>query len=168
MIQSKTPKVFRIHTVDDLARIPFENGMAAVEVPAELLDKLELKNEIRGDSARLRSLEKSIRSKGYRPIEPITARISKKGKWVVLNGGHRLTAARRILKEFWTNLFGEKVKSFYFVLFLTPDSWSKKSPPAGAILNFGDVDSIAESQQSWERADRRANFIQIHPPESES
>ena len=77
-MRSSAPKVFRIQTEADLERIPFVNGMAAVEIPAHLLDKLELKHAERGDSPRLRALEKSIRDRGFQPIEPITARTSKR------------------------------------------------------------------------------------------
>ena len=160
MTAMSAPKLVRVETEEDLDRIPFKNGMAAVEVPAHLLDKLELKNADRGDSLRLRDLEKSIRNKGFRPIEPITARIGKKGRWIVVNGGHRLTAARHVMHEFWANLFGAKVNSFYFILFTNPDSWTKSGRPEGVKRDKGTSEEFEASREAWERADQRRNTEQ--------
>lgn len=148
----KAPRIFRVRTEADLDRIPFVDGVAAVEVPAHLIDKLELKNDFRGDSQRLKALERSIRQKGFSPVEPITARIGRKGRWVVINGGHRLTAARHVMRDFWSNLFRRKVDSFYFVLFLNPDSWSKTKSPEGIDLPQA---TEAAAQAAWERAQGR-------------
>jgi len=145
----RTPSVFRVRSEADLDRIPFVDGMAAVEVPAHLLDRLELKHAERGDSNRLRALERAIREHGYRPVAPVTARIGRRGRWVVVDGGHRLTAARHVMREFWANLFGAKVESVYFVLFLNPDSWSKTQAPDGIELP-GDV--AAGARAEWDRA----------------
>jgi len=161
-LDHKAPKLFRVRTEADLERIPFENGMAAVEVPAELLDKLELKNATRGDSLRLKALERSIRDRGFRPVEPITARIGRKGRWIVIDGGHRLTAARRVLGDFWANLFGPKVQSFYFVLFTNPESWSKAEPPPGYTPT---ADGSPDQRNAWDRAHQRmqaARMVQKH------
>lgn len=157
MNATKAPRIFRIETEEDLDRIPFEDGMAAVEVPARLLDKLELKHDSRGDSLRLRALERSIRDRGFQPVEPITARIGRKGRWIVINGGHRITAARHVMGEFWTNLFGPKVTSFYFILFTNPESWSKKSPPAGVVIDRESQND--ELRQRWERSEARMREI---------
>ena len=154
---TKAPRLFRIETEADLDRIPFENGMAAVEVPADLLDKLELKHEDRGESLRLKDLERSIRANGFQPVEPITARIGRRGRWIVVNGGHRITAARHVMQEFWSNLFGKKVKSFYFVLFTNPESWSKTHRPKGIKRDKGSTDDMSASRDAWERADMRRN-----------
>lgn len=155
----RAPKIFRVREEADLDRIPFEDGMAAVEVPAHLLDKLHLKNEARGDSARLQQLERSIRANGYRPVEPITARVGRKGRWVVVNGGHRLTAAKHIMREFWTNLFGPKVETFYFVLFLNPDSWEKVGVPDGVIVPQEPPDLRGDAQSAWVRAQDRMRQV---------
>ncbi len=155
MIPTRTPRIFRVRTEADLDRIPFENGVAAVEVPADLLDKLHLKNAHRGDSPRLDNLVKSIRSKGFRPVEPITARIGRKGRWVVINGGHRLTAARRVMRDFWANLFGPKVKSFYFILFLNHDSWARTDTPDRGETEAMTAEEVKAMQDAWERADQR-------------
>lgn len=115
--------VQRIEQREDLNRIAFEDGMAAVEVPVELLDEIDFRNDARTESPRLTRLETAIRSEGFQPVEPIVARIGRKGRWVVIDGGHRLTAARKISGETWANLFGPKVRSLYFLLFTTPQSW---------------------------------------------
>lgn len=162
MRPASAPKVFRVRTEADLERIPFENGMAAVEIPADLLDKLELKHADRGDSPRLKSLMQSIRDRGFQPLEPITVRIGRKGRWIVINGGHRLTAARRIMREFWANLFGAKVQTFYFILFTNPESWSKASPPPGVEIDRTVRAEDADLREQWVRADARHR--EVKPP----
>jgi len=154
MTMQKSPKVFRVREAADLDRIPFTDGMAAVEVPAHLLDDLELKNFERGESPRLAALERSIRARGYQPTEPITARVGRRGRWVVVDGGHRITAARHVLREFWTNLFGPKVETLYFVLFTDPESWTKVTPPAGAETPQAAGDG-GETRAAWDRARQR-------------
>ncbi|MCV6597178.1 MAG: ParB/RepB/Spo0J family partition protein [Mangrovicoccus sp.] len=154
---TKLPKLFRVRTEEDLDRIPFQNGMAAVEVPADLLDKLELKHHDRGDSLRLRDLERSIRANGFQPVEPITVRIGRRGRWIVINGGHRLTAAQHIMGEFWSNLFGKKVKNFYFILFTNPESWSKTDRPIGVKKDKGRPEDFDASREAWERSELRRN-----------
>jgi hypothetical protein len=159
--EARAPRVFRVRTAEDLDRIPFEGGMAAVEVPAHLLGALELKHFERGRSPRLDALERSIRNRGYQPLEPITARIGRKGRWVVVNGGHRLTAARNVMREFWTNLFGAKVDSLYFVLFTDPESWSKVTGPHPEV-----ADDRADAQAvraEWDRATDRMRLIRGAP-----
>ena len=128
------PKVFRVRTEADLDRISFDDGMVAVDVPADLIDRLELKHTDRGDSPRLQGLMRSIRDRGFQPVEPISVRIGRKGRWVVINGGHRLTAARWVMRGFWANLFGEKVRTFYFILFTDPESWAEIPPPPGVEI----------------------------------
>lgn len=155
------PKLFRIRSEEDFDRIPFENGMAAVEVPAHLIDKIEMRDFDRGDSARLTQIERSIRANGFRPVDPIQIRIGRKGRWVVVDGGHRMTAARHVMAEFWTNLFGQKVKTFYFVLFLTPDSWGKVTPPDGVDIPVNDPKGQSESQESWDRASKRKHVSDV-------
>lgn len=147
--------IFRIRTPEDFDRIPFHDGVAAVEVPVELLDHVKFRNEHRGDSPRLSALKRSIRTKGYRPFSPITARIGRLGRWVILDGGNRLRAAREVSREFWTNLFGPKVGSLYFVLYLSPDSWSRTTAPPGVDLSALRDGDAAESRDSWERANKR-------------
>jgi hypothetical protein len=158
MTERKAPQIFRIQTEADLDRIPFTDGMAAVEVPVHLLDRIELKNFERGESPRLAALERSIRARGYRPLEPITARIGRKGRWVVVNGGHRITAAKHVSREFWANLFRPKVEHLYFVLFTDPDSWRDVDPPPG-VGPLTDRDGSDASREAWERARRRMRGV---------
>ena len=129
MTTQAAPKLFRIRTEADFDRIPFDNGMAAVEVPAHLLDHIDMRDFDRGDSGRLSALLRSIRSNGYNPVEPIHVRIGRRGRWVIVDGGHRLTAARIVAREFWTNLFRRKVHSIYFLLFRTPLSNTRIDEP---------------------------------------
>lgn len=162
MHPASAPKVFRVRTEADLDRIPFENGMAAVEIPADLIDKLELKHADRGDSPRLKGLMRSIRDRGFQPVEPITVRIGRKGRWIVINGGHRITAARRVMREFWANLFGRKVQTFYFILFTNPESWSKTAPPPGVEIDRAPHTEDTDLREQWVRADARHR--EVKPP----
>ena len=127
--------VQRIATAADLGRIRFVDGMAAVEMPFALTRHVQFKNDRREASPRLRALLRAIRREGYRPVEPIICRIGQKGRWVVVDGGHRLTAARIVDGEFWTNLFGRKVRDLYFLLFETPRSRAKLRPKAADAVS---------------------------------
>ncbi len=129
--------VQRVASAADLARIRFVDGMAAVEMPYPLLRLVQFKNDHREDSPRLRALLRAIRREGYRPVEPIICRIGQKGRWVVVDGGHRLTAARKVDGEVWTNLFGRKVRDLYFLLFETPRSGAKLKPKAAKAAQAG-------------------------------
>lgn len=120
-----TPQMQRITTPDELSRIVFTDGLAAVTMPVEMLDHIQFKNDRREIGPRLAQLEHSIMCRGYVPMEPIIVRIGQKGKWVVVDGGHRLTAARKIANSFWSNLFSKKVGDLYFLLFTSPRSWAK-------------------------------------------
>lgn len=106
--------------------------MAAVEVPVELLRHIIFKNDERGDSPRLDAVERSIRDRGFVPTDPIVARIGQKGRWIIVDGGHRLTAARHVAEEFWTNLLQRKVRTLYFLLYETERSWRKTVRPEAA------------------------------------
>ncbi|MEO1468711.1 MAG: ParB/Srx family N-terminal domain-containing protein [Pseudomonadota bacterium] len=128
----RAPPVQRITSVNDLYDIRFsEDGLAAVEVPFALLDSLPLVGADRGPGPRLRALVELIRRRGFQPVEPILCRIGMKGRWVVVDGGHRITAARMVAGEFWSRLLGHRIDTLYFLLFTTPDSWSKLRPPYG-------------------------------------
>ena len=129
----RVPRVQYLRTVQDLYDIEFdENGLAAVEVPFALLESLPLIGEKREWGPRLERLVNDMRRRGYVPRDPIVCRIGMKGRWVVVDGGHRITAARIVGREFWTNLFGRRVRTLYFLLFTTPASWSKLRP-AGSV-----------------------------------
>ncbi|MEL6196520.1 MAG: ParB/Srx family N-terminal domain-containing protein [Pseudomonadota bacterium] len=126
---TKAPAMQRVQTVNDLYDIAFsQDGLAAVEVPFAMLPCLPLVGAERNVSPRLDAVVASMRRRGYQANDPIICRIGMKGRWVVVDGGHRITAARIVGEEFWANLFGRHVRSLYFLLFTTPDSWSKLRP----------------------------------------
>lgn len=125
----KAPPMQRVRRKADLDRIVFTDGVAAVMAPVTLLEEMRFKNHERSDSPRLDAIIRSIRSRGFMPRDPIICRIGAKGRWIVVDGGHRLTAARRVAREWWSNLFGRKVNDLYFLLFETPRSWSKRPRP---------------------------------------
>ena len=117
---SKWPDIQRVTGVDDFDKIEFVDDMAMIEVPVECLDNLPFKNADRSKSARLRAVERAIRVRGYDSLQPVIARLGRRGRWVIVDGGHRVTAARRVSKEFFTNLFGRKVRNLHFLLYRTP------------------------------------------------
>lgn len=121
--------VQRITSADDFKSIKFTDDVAEIEVPIECIDLLPLKNADRSDSARLRHVEREIRYHGYNNLEPVIARLGRRGRWVIVDGGHRVTAARRVSKEFFTNLFRKKVRSIHMLLFRTPLSETRLDEP---------------------------------------
>ncbi|MDX2288963.1 MAG: ParB N-terminal domain-containing protein [Hyphomicrobiaceae bacterium] len=121
----QVPKLHRLKDPADVHGIEFVDGVAEVEVPIELLDHVPIKNYERSDSPRLQAVLKAMRNDGYSSIEPIVARVGALGNWVVIDGGHRITAARIVSREFFTNLWGQKVGDLTFILFQTPMSYSK-------------------------------------------
>lgn len=114
-----------LRSKEDLTQIQFHNGVAAVHVAARLLSQIQFRNDERQESARLDRVRRSIRAGGFNNAVPLNARIGRLGRWVILDGGHRLTAARQVMGEFWPNLFRDKVDGFYFLLETSPASWSK-------------------------------------------
>jgi hypothetical protein len=130
------PRLQRIRTPEALRAIRFEDGVALVELDAELLPLIRFKNDERGaGDPRLARLERSIRRTGYTSWKPIVARIGQKGKWVIVDGGHRLTAIRDVMGDWWANLFGRRVRTVQFVLFTGPRSWRKAREAARAAAN---------------------------------
>lgn len=127
------PKLTRITRPEDVDEIEFADGLAEVEVPVRLLDLVPLKHADRLDSPRLQRLVRSIRSDGYSSLEPIICRVGALGNWVVIDGGHRVTAAKLVSQEFFTNLFGSKVGDLTFILFQTPMSYSKLRPKLESV-----------------------------------
>jgi hypothetical protein len=126
---SGAPRTQRVVSADEIGRIDFDaEGLAAVMVPAKLLPAIAFKNDRREPSPRLEAVERSIRLRGYDPTEPIVARVGQKGKWVVVDGGHRLTAVRRILGCWWRRVTSRPIGDLYFLLFLTPRSFAKRGP----------------------------------------
>jgi ParB-like nuclease domain len=129
MIKSAIPGVQWVETPADLEHVEFYEDMAEIEVPVAALNKLPFKNEDRGDSVRLDTVMRSIRRDGYNNAEPIIVRLGRRGRWVIVDGGHRLTAARRVSREILTNLFGRKVKTIHFLLYKTPLTNSRLNEP---------------------------------------
>jgi hypothetical protein len=80
----------------DLQAITFADGLATVSVDATLLRKIRFKNARRHDARRVAELRRRIAAHGYIPTTPVICRIGQKGKWVVVDGGHRLTALRQL------------------------------------------------------------------------
>jgi hypothetical protein len=126
---SRIPSIQRVESLQDLDSLIFFEDMAEIEVPVAALSKLPFKNEDRGDSERLTEVMRAIRRDGYNNADPIIVRLGRRGRWVVVDGGHRLTAVRRISKEFFTNLFGPKVKTVHFLLYKTPLTNSRLGEP---------------------------------------
>lgn len=129
MAERAYPAVQWVESADDLGHITFDDDIAEIEVPIEAIDLIPFKNAWRGDSRRLRQVADSIRRNGYNNAEPIIVRLGRRGRWVIVDGGHRLTAAQKVAKEFWTNLFGRKVRTIRFILFRTPLSLTRIGIP---------------------------------------
>lgn len=132
------PRTQRVTTAAQLAVIEFTDNVASVMMPATLLPAIRFKNEERQDSPRLAALRAAIARDGYRPTDPIICRIGQKGRWVVVDGGHRLTALREILDRparRWPilRLFcGAPLGDVYFLLYLTARSYAKADPRIAA------------------------------------
>ena len=133
-VAAPLPGVQYLSSIEDLGGISFVDGLAAVEVPIEIVRQIPFKNDYRDRSPRLIRIEKSIRNRGYDNTLPIIVRVGQKGRWVIVDGGHRLTAARTVASEFWSNLLSKKVRTLYFLLFTTPRSWAKVKRIAEATM----------------------------------
>lgn len=118
------PKLQRVGDMEALSALRFEDGIAAVEMPWTLARRIRFKNSQRSGGPRLDRLAAAIRRDGFQPFDPIIVRIGRKGRWIVVDGGHRLTAAARVDREWWPNLYRRKVNTLYFLVFTTHRSWS--------------------------------------------
>jgi hypothetical protein len=142
-------KMQRIETVADLDNIAFDHGLATVEVNADLLPSIAFKNARRGDAARVAALMRRIEDHGYIPLNPVICRIGRKGKWVVVDGGHRLSALKLLYATSWRRRLASWLRArgwsilegaarrlngpptrIYAILFLGPRSKSKPKAPA--------------------------------------
>lgn len=132
MTKSVWPGLQRIETVEDLRRIVFVEDMAEIEVPIEAFDHLPLQNAARADSERYRKVVSSIRWRGYDNFDRITARLGRRGRLSIVNGGHRLKAARQVAREWLPNLFKRKVKTIQMIVFRTANSGTMIGVPDGA------------------------------------
>lgn len=151
MAQKTLPRIQFLRRAEDIDRIEFTDGLAAVEVPFSLIDALPLSNEVRQFGPRLEAVMHSIRRNGFRPTQPIICRVGMKGRWVVVDGGHRITAARIVGREWWANLFGPRVLTLYFLLFTTPGSWSKLRAVAPE-LDIGKPPDLSAGEVRGEQA----------------
>jgi ParB/Sulfiredoxin domain len=151
----RIPKLTRITRPEDLDEIEFVDGLAEVEVPIELLESVPLKHAERLNSPRLDRVVQSIRSEGYSSLEPIVCRVGALGNWVVIDGGHRITAAKRVSQEFFTNLFGGKVGDLTFILFQTPMSYSKLRPKIDIESDGPDRDHRVKQPSAKKRKHRK-------------
>lgn len=124
-----TPEIQRVERLEDLERIVFVDDTAKITVPIKSVDILPLKNEERTRDPRFKAVIRSIRRHGYDNFDPIVVRLGRRGRWVIVDGGHRLTAARIVAREFFTNLFHKKVQDIYFLLFRTPLSNTRIDEP---------------------------------------
>ncbi len=140
----------RLTAPADLDGIVFEEGLATIEFSAELLPHIRFKNARRGDEARLETLMRRIERDGYVPLTPVICRIGRKGKWVVVDGGHRLSALKRLYQRSWRRRLASWLRSrarrfpplarlarwiggrpdmVYAILFLGPRSLSRIDAP---------------------------------------
>ena len=94
----------RVDTVQDLRAIAFTRGLAAVMVSSSVLPRIAFKNHQRTGSLRVEALAERIADYGYQPRDPIICRIGRRGKWVVVDGGHRLSALARQQDIGWRGL----------------------------------------------------------------
>ncbi|MEM7778115.1 MAG: ParB N-terminal domain-containing protein, partial [Pseudomonadota bacterium] len=120
--ESRLPGLQRVETAEDIARIVFVDDMAEIEVPIEAFDHLPLTNAHRDDSGRLSAVTSSIRWRGFDNFDRIIARLGRRGRLSIVNGGHRLTAARKVAKEWLPNLFRRKVTTVQMIVFRTANS----------------------------------------------
>jgi len=132
MPERRYPGLQRVESEDDLRRLRFVDDMAEIEIPVEALDNIPFTNADRLDSDRLEAVERSIRTRGFDNFDRIIARIGRRGRLSIVDGGHRLTAARHVAKEFWPNLFGQKVRMIQMVVFRTINSETMIGVPDGA------------------------------------
>jgi ParB-like nuclease domain. len=109
-------KITRIKSIRDLKKLDFRQGYAIVEIDIEDLHHFQVINGARAESPRLQRVCEAIRDEGYNNLDPIMARLTPSGKIYVEDGGHRLTAAYQVNREFLTNLFGNKVDVITFLL----------------------------------------------------
>lgn len=132
MAESKPAGLQRVETEEDLRNLIFHEDMAEIEIPVEALEKLPFTNDHRADSHRLQAVEERIRRYGFDNFDRIVARMGRRGRLSIVNGGHRLTAARNVAKEFWANLTGKKVTTIQMIVFRTINSETLIGVPDGA------------------------------------
>ena len=86
-------------------------GFAEVDLTLDQIAKLHLVNDDRGterQNDRFWRLVNAIRDNGYASSDPLKI-FYLDDSFVLVDGGHRLTAARKVASEWLSNLFREKV-----------------------------------------------------------
>jgi len=86
-------------------------GFAEVDLTLDQIQKLHLINDDRGmdrENERFWKLVRAIRDHGYASSDPLRI-FYLDDSFVLVDGGHRLTAARKVAEEWLSNLFREKV-----------------------------------------------------------
>ena len=86
-------------------------GFAAVDLTLDQIEKLNLVNDDRGtdrENERFWRLVRAIRDNGYASSDALRI-FYLEDRFVLVDGGHRLNAARKVAKEWLSNLFQEKV-----------------------------------------------------------
>lgn len=126
---SKWPEIQRVESLADLNAVQFVDDMAQIEVPVSAIPNLPFKNDLRANDPRLKAVRRQIRWHGYNNAQPIIVRIGRRGRWVVVDGGHRLTAAQQVSRELLPNLFRRKVNSLHMILYRTPLSDTRTDEP---------------------------------------
>lgn len=132
----RIPPIRLVRSPEEFAEVEWWGDMTLVEIPVECLDAFPFKNDHRQDDPRLKRIVQAIRADGYNNMSPIRVRIGRRGKWVVVDGGHRLTAARLVAREFWPNLFGRKVRTLCFLV--------QRTPLSNTLLDAADDGSAPE------------------------
>lgn len=88
-----------------------EQGYAEVDLTLDQIEKLHLVNDDRGtdrENDRFWRLVNAIRDHGYASSDPLRI-FYLDDSFVLVDGGHRLSAARQVAGEWLSNLFREKV-----------------------------------------------------------
>ncbi|WP_420404308.1 hypothetical protein [Nisaea sp.] len=97
-----------------------EQGFAEVDLTLDQIQKLHLINDDRGtdrQNDRFWRLVRAIRDHGYASSDPLHI-FYLDDSFVLVDGGHRLSAARKVAEEWLSNLFREKVH--YISCLVTP------------------------------------------------
>lgn len=102
-----------------------DHGFAEVDLTLDQIRKLHLVNDDRvteRENPRFWRLVNAIRDHGYSSSDPLRI-FYLDGTFVLIDGGHRLNAARKVAEEWLSNLFREKVH--YISCLVTPGPLDK-------------------------------------------
>jgi len=154
--------VTRVRTEDDILKLRLQDGFIVAEVDPALFISANIRNAERQSGPRLHKVVRSIMSKGYRPTMPITLRVGPDGVAEVLDGGHRITALRHILRHPIRRRLAPPISSVYVVVFVDKLSWTAEGAKMPEFLveiqgNLPKTRTVQprDSQTSWEHATQR-------------